>query len=81
MRSYLLSPMLGLLSEQGPDTTLLHAQVAAEVPPPEASASPLIGEPAAAAPERKPPSIRASSRGIGAFLTQVKDTAAKVRRP
>ena len=58
-----------------------HAQAAAELPAPEASASPIIGEGgAAAAPERKPPSVRVSSRSIGAFLTQVKDTAAKVRQ-
>ncbi len=54
------------------------AQPATELPPPEASASPVTGEGGAAALDRKPPSIRASSRSIGAFLTQVKDATAKV---
>ena len=60
----------------------LLLQAAAELSAPEASASPVIGEAGApqAEPERKPPSVRHSSRVIGAFLSQVKDTAAKVRR-
>ena len=57
----------------------LSAQPAAELQPPEESASPAAGDSNATAPERKLPSIRASSRGLGAFLTQVKDATAKVR--
>ncbi len=59
----------------------LLRQAAVELSAPEASASPVIDEAGAQAePERKPPSVRHSSRVIGAFLSQVKDTAAKVCR-